>query len=117
MSKIQRHFKMMIGGFMFFAVFLIGMRCMRESVYALGDVSRYHTEFINQACPNIKVIGRAYLVGPDNVAHWKNHIAMYVVPAGTKIQGKTVDPKYLPQDNIENLKVLYSSVIGYQNFT
>ena len=67
---------MMIGGFMFFAVFLIGMRCMRESVYALGDVSRYHTEFINQACPNIKVIGRAYLVGPDNVAHWKNHIAM-----------------------------------------
>lgn len=108
---------MMIGGFMFFAVFLIGMRCMRESVYALGDVSRYHTEFINQACPNIKVIGRAYLVGPDNVAHWKNHIAMDVVPAGTKIQGKTVDPKYLPQDNIENLKVLYSSVIGYQNFT
>ncbi len=90
---------------------------MRESVYALGDVSRYHTEFINQACPNIKVIGRAYLVGPDNVAHWKNHIAMDVVPAGTKIQGKTVDPKYLPQDNIENLKVLYSSVIGYQNFT
>ena len=117
MSKIQRHFKMMIGGFMFFAVFLIGMRCMRESVYALGDVSRYHTEFINQACPNIKVIGRAYLVGPDNVAHRKNHIAMDVVPAGTKIQGKTVDPKYLPQDNIENLKVLYSSVIGYQNFT
>ena len=90
---------------------------MRESVYALGDVSRYHTEFINQSCPNIKVIGRAYLVGPDNVAHWKNHIAMDVVPAGTKIQGKTVDPKYLPQDNIENLKVLYSSVIGYQNFT
>ena len=55
---------------------------MRESVYALGDVSRYHTEFINQSCPNIKVIGRAYLVGPDNVAHWKNHIAMDVVPSG-----------------------------------
>ena len=46
---------MMIGGFYdFLQIFLIGMRCMRESVYALGDVSRYHTEFINQACPNIK---------------------------------------------------------------
>ena len=117
MSKIQRHFKMIFGSFLFCIVFLIGMRYMSVSTYALGDVSRYHTKFINQACPNIKVIGRAYLVGTDNVAHWKNHIAMDIVPEGTKIQGKTVDPKYLPQDNIENLKALYSSVIGYQNFT
>ena len=86
---------------------------MRESVYALGDVSRYHTEFINQSCPNIKVIGRAYLVGPDNVAHWKNHIAMDVVPAGTKIQGKTVDPKYLPQDNIENKLHIHQDFIEH----
>lgn len=71
MSKIQRHFKMIFGSFLFCIVFLIGMRCMSVSTYALGDVSRYRTKFINQACPNIKVIGRAYLVGTDNVAHWK----------------------------------------------
>lgn len=75
MSKIKRHFKMMIGGFLFFAVFLIGMRCMRESVYALGDVSRYHTEFINQACPNIKVIGRHIWLVPTM---W--HIGKIILP-------------------------------------
>lgn len=117
MSKITRYFKRMIGIFLFCAVFLIGMRCTAVTAYALGDVSRYHTEYLSKACPGIKVIGRAFLVGPDNVAHWKNHVVMDKVPIGTKIQGKTINPKYLPQDNIENLKVLYSIVVGFPNFT
>ena len=43
--------------------------------------------------------------------YWKT-IAVDKVPVNTKIQGKTIDPQYFPQDNIENLKQLYSSVQG-----
>lgn len=59
-------------------------------------------------CP-VGRIGYAYLVGTDGIAAaaWttnrKDH-EIYAVEPGTKIQGKTFDAKYYPQDNLEYLK-------------
>ena len=98
--------------FVFAGVLLFG-----TSAKAAGDVTRYRTAYLQNCCPGIQVVAHAYLVGNDNVANYWKTIAVDKVPVNTKIQGKTIDPQYFPQDNIENLKQLYSSVQGYQNFT
>ena len=62
----------------------------------------------NTGLKSSDILGSAYLVGEDDMAG-KSWLAscpkhdMYAVPAGTKINGKTVNPKYLPQDNKEYL--------------
>ena len=98
--------------FVFAGVLLLG-----TSAKAAGDVTHYRTAYLQNCCPGIQVVAHAYLVGNDNVANYWKTIAVDKVPVNTKIQGKTIDPQYFPQDNIENLKQLYSSVQGYQNFT
>ena len=98
--------------FVFAGVLLFG-----TSTKAAGDVTRYRTAYLQNCCPGIQVVAHAYLVGDDNVANYWKTIAVDKVPVNTKIQGKTIEPQYFPQDNIANLKQLYSSVQGYQNFT
>ena len=98
--------------FVFTGVLLFG-----ASAKAAGDVTRYRTAYLQNCCPGIQVVAHAYLVGTDNVANYWKTIAVDKAPVNTKIQGNTIDPQYFPQDNIENLKQLYSSVQGYQNFT
>lgn len=91
--------------FVFAGVLLLG-----TSAKAAGDVTHYRTAYLQNCCPGIQVVAHAYLVGNDNVANYWKTIAVDKVPVNTKIQGKTIDPQYFPQDNIENLKQLYSSV-------
>ena len=79
------------------------------------SMTQFKTQYLDTDTFDVK--GIAYLVGTDNIAKIGSTQTVYSVPEGTKIQGHTIKAKYLPQDNIENLKVLYSSVIGYQNFT
>ena len=88
--------------FVFAGVLLFG-----TSTKAAGDVTRYRTAYLQNCCPGIQVVAHAYLVGNDNVANYWKTIAVDKVPVNTKIQGKTIDPQYFPQDNIENLKQLW----------
>lgn len=88
--------------FVFAGVLLFG-----TSAKAAGDVTRYRTAYLQNCCPGIQVVAHAYLAGNDNVANYWKTIAVDKVPVNTKIQGKTIDPQYFPQDNIENLKQLY----------
>lgn len=94
------------------------MLSMTISVQASGDISRYNTNpiYMDKVFPNIKVIAQAYLVGTDNkatIGSWNHTVNIDKVPPGTKIQGKTIPAKYLPQDNIENLKQIFSAAQGY----
>lgn len=84
---------------------------------AAGDVSRYHTVYINQACPDISIIADGYIMGGSLEPKSGNTVIIYELEPGTLIQGKQVDPTYIPQGNIENLKEIYSEVVGYRDFT
>ncbi len=57
------------------------------------------------------IMGYAYLVGTDDIADksWEwgyDAHDLYAVEPGTQINGKTINSKYLPQDNDEYLKTI-----------
>ena len=101
----------------FMALVFAGSWCIKDTANAAGDTTRYVTRYLSVECPGVNKIAEAYLVGTDNIPKHSSLINIYSVPVGTKIQGKTIDAKYFPHDNMENLKQLYSEVQGYQNFT
>lgn len=47
---------------------------------------------------------------------YTQRVSVYSVPYDTKIQGQTIEKKYLPHGNIENLKEIFSSVTGFREF-
>ena len=75
------------------------------------DLKRYVTLQLEQVYPEIDVVAKAYVVGSDNILQKGSKIQVQKVAAGTKIQGKTIDPKYMPQDNMENLQQAASGVV------
>lgn len=91
---------------------VLGVAGIAIPVQAAGDTSRYETVYMDKACPDIRVIAQAYLVGTDNVARSSSRVEIDKVAPGTAIQGKTVPEKYLPQDNIDNLKQIFSPIQG-----
>ena len=76
------------------------------------DLKRYVTLQLEQVYPEIDVVAKAYVVGSDNILQKgsKDSGSRDLLP-GTKIQGKTIDPKYMPQDNMENLQQAASGVV------
>lgn len=75
-------------------------------------INRFITLQMKQVYPKIKIVAKAFLVGEDKALQKGSKVHIQKVPAGTKIQGQTIDPKYMPQDNMEVLKNLYSSVVS-----
>lgn len=115
MKEKKKNLKQIIGGLFCFimlsASVLIPVQKVNADTYTLGDTSIYTTKYLKNVYPSIKQIGQAYVVGTDEVADFWARIAIEKVPLGTKIQGVAIDEKYLDQNNMANLEVLYSSVI------
>ena len=77
-----------------------------------ADTTIYRQKFMSQCCPMIKSKGEVYITGDKNNPTYKDRVTVYAVPYGTKIQGYTIEKKYLPNGNIKNLQEIFSSVTG-----
>ncbi len=77
------------------------------------SMSQFNKQYLDTNTFTVK--GEAYLVGTDNVAKIGSTQTIYSVPEGTKIQGKTIKAKYLPQDNNQTVKYIWNgsgNVVG-----
>lgn len=77
------------------------------------SMSQFNKQYLDTNTFTVK--GEAYLVGTDNVAKIGSTQTVYSVPEGTKIQGKTIKSKYLPQDNNQTVKYIWNgsgNVVG-----
>lgn len=81
-----------------------------------ADTTIYAQKYMEQCCPGIKAIGELYVTGGIMEPKYTQRVPVYSVPYDTKIQGQTISKKYLPHGNIENLKEIFSAVIGYREF-
>lgn len=69
------------------------------------------TTYMNQVYPDIKQIAAAYVVGDDGIPKSTSKVYIQPVAEGTKIQGQEIDPKYMPQDNMQELRDMYESTV------
>ena len=77
------------------------------------SMSQFNKQYLDTNTFTVK--GEAYLVGTDNVAKIGSTQTVYSVPEGTKIQGKMIKSKYLPQDNNQTVKYIWNgsgNVVG-----
>lgn len=81
-----------------------------------ADTTIYGQKYMEQCCPGIKSLGEIYITGGSEEPKYTDRITIWPVPYDTKIQGQTIEKKYLPHGNIENLQEIFSSVIGYREF-
>lgn len=86
-----------------------------QTVKAYYDtsMSQFKTQYLDTKTFTIK--GYAYLVGTDNIAKIGSTQTIYSVPQGTKIQGHSIKEKYLPQDNNQTVRYIWtggSNVVG-----
>lgn len=89
------------------AVAVIGERPAEAKKYT--SLSQFKRQLLDT--DTFEVLGYAYLVGTDNVAKIGSLQTMYSVPAGTKIQGHTIKPDYLPQNNNQSVKAIYTGAV------
>ena len=89
------------------AAAVIGERPAEAKTYT--SLSQFKRQLLDT--DTFKVLGYAYLVGTDNVAKVGSLQTMYAVPAGTKIQGHTIKPDYLPQNNNQSVKAIYEGAV------
>ena len=77
------------------------------------SMSQFNKQYLDTNTFTVK--GEAYLVGTDNVVKIGSTQTVYSVPEGTKIQGKMIKSKYLPQDNNQTVKYIWNgsgNVVG-----
>lgn len=124
MMRMDKKCSKLLLGFLLCMIFVFsaGFHNRETTVCATGvsdkyaDASVYREKFMNECCPGIKAIGQLYITGGRMEPKYTNRIEVYSVPYDTKIQGRTIAKKYLPHGNIENIKEIFSSVIGYREF-
>ena len=74
---------------------------------------------LKEVYPEMKVIAKAYVTGPDNKVTIGREVMPDAVEAHTMLQGQQIAARYFPGWNIENLKTLYDRYMtgtSYQNF-
>lgn len=77
------------------------------------SMTQFKTQYLDTDTFDVK--GIAYLVGTDNIAKIGSTQTVYSVPEGTKIQGHTIKAKYLPQDNNQTVRYIWTgggNVVG-----
>ena len=79
------------------------------------SMSQFNKQYLDTNTFTVK--GEAYLVGTDNVAKIGSTQTVYSVPEGTKIQGKTIKSKYLPQDNNQTVKYIWNGSGNVKKYT
>ncbi len=115
---MKRTIKMkVLSGILCLALVLTTVMVQPQDAYAAGDEGRYNQKVsMSKAYPGIKKIAEAYVVGSNGVANSVTNsgatVNAYILPEGTKIQGQTIDKKYLDRNNLANLKELQRAYQG-----
>lgn len=118
-------FKKVIAAFLCLTLFAAAVVIQPETAFADAwhdNVNKCLNSMIsfpraNTGLKSSDIIATAYLVGEDDMAG-KSWLAscpkhdMYAVEPGTKINGKTINPQYLPQDNREYLISIKEEFLG-----